>query len=159
MIRQRTTLGLLGFGLVTLGLLRARLTFGLLPERLTLIFDGSCDFCTRTVRFLRVLDRHNRLTMVPFQQPGLPESHGLTVAQCEQSIWALTPDGFPYSAAAATNLTVATALGSAVPLWLYAIPGVTALQERAYHAVAVIRSHIPGDTPYCEQHPEECGKA
>ncbi len=159
MTLRRTILGMLGVGLATAGVLRARLTFGLLPERLTLIFDGSCDFCTRTVRFFRALDRHERLTIVPFQQPGLPESHGLTIAQCEQSIWALTPDGFPYSAAAAANLTAATALGSAVPLWLYAIPLVTALQERAYHAIAAIRSHIPGDKPYCEQHPAECGKA
>jgi predicted DCC family thiol-disulfide oxidoreductase YuxK len=111
------------------------------------------------VRFFRALDRHDRLTIVPFQQPGLPESHGLTVAQCERSVWAITPDGFPYSAAAAANLTIATALGSAVPLWLYAIPGVTALQERAYHVIAAIRRHIPGDTPHCEQYPQECGKA
>ena len=159
MTPRRMILGLLSVGLAIAGVLRARLTFGLVPERLTLIFDGSCDFCTRTVRLFRALDRQDRLTIVPFQKPGLPESHGLTVAQCEQSIWAITPDGFPYSAAAAANLTIATALGSAVPLWLYAIPLVTALQERAYHLVADIRSHIPGDRPYCEQYPAECVEA
>jgi predicted DCC family thiol-disulfide oxidoreductase YuxK len=159
MTPRRTILGLLGVGLATAGVIRARLTFGLLPERLTLIFDGSCDFCTRTVRFFRALDRHDRLTIVPFQKLGLPESHGLTVAQCEQSIRAITPDGFSYSAAAAANLTIATALGSAVPLWLYEIPLVTALQERAYHGVAAIRRYIPGDEPYCAQHPDECGQA
>lgn len=158
MTQRRMALGVVGLGLLIAGGLRARLTFGLLPERLTLIFDGSCNFCTRTVRFFRALDRHDRLTLVPFQKPGLPEAHGLTVAQCEQSIWAITPDGFPYSAAAAANLTVATTLGTALPLWFYEIPIVTMLQERTYHFVATIRSHIPGDKPYCEQHPAECGK-
>lgn len=158
MTRRGTVLSLLGLGLVTWGALRARLTFGLLPERLTLIFDGSCDFCTRAVRLVRAIDRRRRITIEPFQKPGLPESHGLTAAQCEQSVWAITPDGFTYAAAAATNLTAAAALGTALPLWLYAIPGVTATQEAVYHLIARNRSHIPGDTPYCEQHPEACGK-
>lgn len=159
MTRRRIALGLLGLGLATWGGLRTRLTFGLLPERLTLIFDGSCDFCTRAVRLVRAIDRQGRITIAPFQKPSFPESHGLTAAQGEQSIWAITPDGFTYPAAAAANLTAATALGTALPLWLYAIPGVTATQEAAYHFIASIRSRIPGDTPYCEQYPEECGKA
>lgn len=158
MIRRRITLTTLGLGLAIWGGLRARLTFGLLPERLTLIFDGSCDFCTRTVRLVRALDRQQRITIAPFQKPGFPESYGLTITQCEQSIWAITPDGFPYAAAAAANLTAATALRLSLPLWLYSIPGITAIEEAAYHLIAINRSHIPGDTPFCEQHPEECGK-
>lgn len=158
MTRRRIALAALSLGLATWGGLRARLTFGLLPERLTLIFDGSCDFCTRSVRLVRALDREGRIAIEPFQKPGLPESHGLTVAQCEQSIWAITPDGFPYAAAAAANLVAATALRLALPLWLYSIPGISAIQEAAYHFIAINRSHIPGDKPFCELHPEECGK-
>lgn len=158
MTHQRLALAALGLGLATWGGLRARLMFGLLPERLTLIFDGSCDFCTRSVRLVRAIDREGRITIEPFQKPGSPESHGLMVARCEQSIWAITPDGFPYAAAAAVNLTIATALRSALPLWFYAIPGVSAIQEVVYHQIAQNRRLAPGDTPYSEQHPEECGK-
>jgi predicted DCC family thiol-disulfide oxidoreductase YuxK len=158
MTRQRLVLTAMGLGLATWGGLRARLTFGLLPERLTLVFDGSCDFCTRSVRLVRALDREGRIAIEPFQKPGFPESHSLTVAQCERSVWAITPDGFPYPAAAAINFAIATALRSALPLWFYALPGITALQEAGYHLIAQNRHLIPGDRPYCEQYPEECGK-
>ena len=158
MTRPRIALATLGLVLATWAGLRARLTFGLLPERLTLIFDGSCDFCTRSVRLIRALDRDGRIAIEPFQKSGLPESLGLTVAKCEHSVWAITPDGFPYPAAAAMNLAVATALRSALPLWMYAIPGITAIQEATYHLIAQNRRLIPGDIPYCEQYPEECGK-
>ncbi len=41
-MNRRATLGLVGLGLATLwGATRARLTFGAVPDRLTLIFDGS----------------------------------------------------------------------------------------------------------------------
>ena len=88
MTRRSTALRLLGLGALALGGLRARLTFGAIPPRLTLIFDGSCDFCTRTVRLVRAVDRNDRITVVPFQKPGEPERHGLTVSQCEGSVWA-----------------------------------------------------------------------
>lgn len=158
MRKRKAALGLLGLGALAYGALRSRLTFGAVPERLTLLFDGSCDFCTRTARLIRAFDRRGRVTIVPFQKPGEPERHGLTVAQCENSVWAITPDGFTYHAAAAANLTVAVALGSPLPLWLYAIPGVETVQEAAYRVIARNRTLLPGDTPYCEQHPEECGQ-
>jgi predicted DCC family thiol-disulfide oxidoreductase YuxK len=111
------------------------------------------------VRLVGALDRHRRVTAMPFQRPGFPEAHGLTVAQCEQSVWAITPDGFVYCAAGAASLTAAVILGSPLSLWLYLFPGIHPLQEAAYRWVARNRSHFPGDRPYCEQHPEECGEA
>ena len=96
--------------------------------------------------------------MVPFQKPGAPEAHGLMTADCERSAWAVTPAGRRHPAAAAITLALAVALGAGLPLWFYAIPGVRQAQERAYRWVAANRSRFPGDTPYCEQHPEECGQ-
>ncbi len=109
------------------------------------------------MRLVRACDRHRRVTAVPFQRPGFPESHGLTVAQCEQAVWALTPDGAAYQAAAAVGLTGAVALGNPLPLWLYGFPGLPTVAEAAYRLIARNRGRIPGDRPYCEQHPEECG--
>lgn len=107
---------------------------------------------------MQACDRRHRVTVVPFQRPGFPESQGLTVAQCETSVWAITPDGATYGAAAAAGLTGATILGNPLPLSLYGIPGFTATAEAAYRFVARNRSRLPGDRPYCEQHPEECGQ-
>ena len=98
------------------------------------------------------------MTTVPFQQPGLPESVGLTYKQCEETIWAVTPDGAAYGTAGAANLISAMLLGAPLPLWLYAVPGVRQMQERSYRWVAANRHRFPGDTPYCEQFPEACGK-
>ncbi|MDP9374494.1 MAG: DUF393 domain-containing protein [Chloroflexota bacterium] len=108
------------------------------------------------MRLVRALDRRRRVTAVPFQKPGAPEAHGLTYRQCEEAAWAIAPDGRRHRAAAAINLTGAVALGTALPLWLYALPGVGAIQERVYRWVAANRGRFPGDTPYCEQHPGEC---
>lgn len=127
------------------------------PERATVIFDGSCDFCTRSARLLRWLDRRGRLTLIPFQKPGTPEAHGLTIADCERVAWAVTPDGRHFSGAAAINVGFATALGTRLPWLLYRLPGLRWLQDRIYALIAHHRSRLPGDTPYCEQHPDECG--
>ncbi len=102
------------------------------------------------------LDRGRRVTAEPYQKSGVPASVGLTVAQCETAAWVVLPDGRRWPAAAAISLTLATALDSEVPLWFYALPGVRHLQEHAYRWVAANRSRFPGDTPYCQQHPEEC---
>ena len=107
---------------------------------------------------MRACDRHRRVTTVPFQRPGLPESVGLTYARCEETVWAVTPDGAAYGQAGGVNLILAILLGAPLPLWLYAMPGMRQVQERAYRWVAANRHRFSGDRPYCEQFPEECGK-
>jgi predicted DCC family thiol-disulfide oxidoreductase YuxK len=126
------------------------------PGQAIVIFDGTCDFCTRSVRFVRWLDRQRRLAFVPFQKPGVPEAHGLTVADCERAAWTVTPDGRRYPGAAAVNVALAVALGTRLPWVLYRLPGVRQVQELAYALIARNRARLPGDTPYCEQRPDEC---
>ena len=102
------------------------------------------------------LDRDRRVTAVPFQKTGVPASVGLTLEECKASAWAIAPDGRRYRAAEAMNALVACALGTAVPLLLYYLPGIRQLQEFIYSLIASNRSRLPGDRPYCAQHPEEC---
>ncbi len=42
-----------------------------LPERVTVVFDGTCGCCTWSVRLLRWLDRADRMTTVPCQATDL----------------------------------------------------------------------------------------
>ena len=35
-------------------------------------------------------------------------------------------------------------------------PGLRQVQDRIYDFIARIRRHLPGDVPYCVQHPEKC---
>ena len=64
--------------------------------QLTLVFDGTCGFCTRSVRLLEALDRNRRVTAMPFQKSGVPASVGLTLEECEAAAWAIAPDGDRY---------------------------------------------------------------
>ena len=108
------------------------------------------------MRLLKVLDRDRRVTAVPFQKNGVPESVGLTVEECEEAAWAIAPDGRLYRAAGAANAAVAVALGTAVPLWVYSLPGIKRFQDLVYSIVASNRYRLPGGRPYCAQRPAEC---
>ena len=108
------------------------------------------------MRLLKALDRNRRVTAVPFQKSGVPASVGLTLQECKASAWAIAADGSRYRGAEAMNALVACALGTAVPLLVYYLPGIRQLQDFIYSLVASNRSRLPGDRPYCAQHPAEC---
>ena len=108
------------------------------------------------MRLVRALDHHRRVTAVPSQKPGILADLGLSREQAEAAAWAIEPDGRRHRGAAAVNAALAAALGTALPLRFYGLPGVRSLQDRVYAWVATHRSHFPGDAPYCKQHPDEC---
>ena len=108
------------------------------------------------MRLLKALERNRRVTAVPFQKSGAPASVGLTVEECQASAWAIAPDGSRYHGAEAVNALVAAALGTAIPLLLYYLPGIRQVQDFIYSVVASNRSRLPGDQPYCSQRPAEC---
>ena len=70
--------------------------------------------------------------------------------------WAIASDGGRYRGAEGVNAVVAAVLGTAVPLFVYSLPGIRQLQDIVYYLVASNRSRLPGDHPYCAQHPAEC---
>lgn len=119
-----------------------------------LVFDGRCGFCTRSVGWLRRLDRHQRVQTVPLQAPGAPESVGATKAECLASLRWRGADGVRLSGAAAANAALATALGSRVPMLLY--HHTSGVQEGGYAWVAANRYRLRGVRPYCEKAPTEC---
>ena len=127
-----------------------------LPNRITVIFDGSCNFCTWTIQQLTWLDRHHRVQVLPFQGPGVLDRYGLSQAEAEAAAWAITPRGNRYSGAAAVNLTVSVALGTRLPYLFYRLPGIRQAQDALYGLIARNRRFIRGVVPYCEQHPQAC---
>ena len=96
------------------------------------------------------------MTAVPFQKSGIPASVGLTLEECEATAWAIAADGSRYRGAEAVNELVAVAFGTALPLFLYYLPGIRQVQKFIYSVVASNRNRLPGDRPYCAQHPAEC---
>ncbi len=112
------------------------------------------------MRLIQRLDRNRRVTAVPYQKHGVPESAGLTAEDCQRAAWALSSQrGHEYAlyrGAAAINIAVSVALGTDLPYRVYALPGVWRLQDLTYDWVAANRGRLPADTPYCTQYPEEC---
>ena len=108
------------------------------------------------MRLVETLDRNRRVTAIPSQKPGVCASAGLTINQCEASAWAVAPDGRRFRGAEAINVVLAVALGTRFPHGLYKLPLVKWLQDLTYEWVAANRGKLPGDVPYCSQHPHQC---
>jgi predicted DCC family thiol-disulfide oxidoreductase YuxK len=108
---------------------------------------------------MKRLDKKQRVTVVPYQKPGMPASVGLTAEACGEAAWAVTPEGRRYRGAEAVNLVLAVALGTRLPYALYRLPLIRDAQDRAYDWVAANRYRLPGDEPHCSQHPGECARA
>ncbi|MGQ0612782.1 MAG: DCC1-like thiol-disulfide oxidoreductase family protein [Planctomycetaceae bacterium] len=88
------------------------------------------------------LDRAGRVTAVPYQDPGVPERFGIPRAECEEAAWAVEPSGRRHRGAGAVNAAVAWALGLALPLHLYELPGVRQIQDAVYAWVARNRHRL-----------------
>ena len=102
------------------------------------------------------------MTVVPYQKESIPSSAGLSVEDCEKAAWAFEPGSEPgrsrrrWRGVGAINASLAVALGTRLPHSFYELPLIGRLQHRAYDLVAANRGKLPGDDPYCKQHPEEC---
>ena len=71
-------------------------------------------------------------------------------------MWAAASDGRRYRGAEAINVVLAVALGTRFPFGLYKLPLIRRLQDLTYDWVAANRGKLPGDEPYCSQHPHQC---
>lgn len=115
-----------------------------------LIFDGRCGFCTRSVEAIARLDRHGRLTILAWQQPGALERTGLEPHEVRSAAW-LLQDGHRYRGAAAINRAVSTATGCSLPWLIYRLPGVRQFEDFVYAWIAANRRLLRGVTPLCKR--------
>jgi predicted DCC family thiol-disulfide oxidoreductase YuxK len=121
-----------------------------------LYFDGGCGMCTRARNLLVRLDRTGEVQTRPFQEPTAAERLGITSSRMVESAWWLDSSGAVYGGAEAVNAALSAALGTRLPLFVYRVPAIGALQELVYRWVATHRYRFPGTTPYCESHPIAC---
>lgn len=119
-----------------------------------LVFDGRCGFCTRSIGWLRSLDRHRRVELLPLQQPGAPARVGATVEECLAAVRWQGADSSRAAAAEAINAALAAALGTCAPLVMYRLT--QHAQEWLYQWVANNRYRFPGAIPWCERRPADC---
>lgn len=120
----------------------------------TLVYDGDCAFCTRSVAAigrLRLAEPH----VVAWQHAYL-DALGLTQRQCEDELQWVRPDGSTDGGAQA----VASLLLASGGLWallgaVLRVPPARWVAALAYRLVAANRHRLPGGTPACALPPSE----
>lgn len=124
--------------------------------KVTVIFDGLCGMCTRTVRYAKKFDRRGVITFKPCQ--SIPDDgwQGIKQWQCNKAFVSVAEDGTVTLGADAMLLMLAAMTGTNIPVRIGKLPVVRNLMRRSYSWVARNRRRFPGDTPWCRQHPEHC---
>ncbi len=88
-------------------------------QRATVIYDGTCGFCRRWIDRARRLDRHGRITFIPYQTPDFaarfPE---IPRDEYTRRIHLIDADGTVHRGAAAGREVVRRLSGG----WLWALP-------------------------------------
>jgi predicted DCC family thiol-disulfide oxidoreductase YuxK len=106
-------------------------------ERLVLVYDGECDFCTRLAGWVERRDARGRIAVRANQERGLVERLGLTRAEVNRAAWAIEPGAGRFEGAAAINRVLRElgggwrALGS-----LYLLPPLGWVEDWYYARVA-----------------------
>src|SRR5216683_2103458 len=86
-------------------------------DRPTLIYDGECGFCRRSVDWVRRRDREHRLVLLPFQDEDRVARLGIPLPALAAAMHLVRPDG-------------------RVPAWLFRVPGVLPVARRVYGWIA-----------------------
>jgi predicted DCC family thiol-disulfide oxidoreductase YuxK len=106
-------------------------------DRLTLVYDGECEFCTRLARWVERRDRHGRISARPNQEPGLIHSLGLAREEVDRAAWAVERGGAKFEGAAGIS-RVLRELGGGWPVVaaLYRVRPIRWVEDRYYARVA-----------------------
>jgi predicted DCC family thiol-disulfide oxidoreductase YuxK len=110
-------------------------------DRLTLVYDGECEFCTRLARWVERRDRLGRVSVHANQEAGLIASLGLARDEVERAAWAVEPAGARFEGAAAINRVLREVGGGwALLARLYRVPPVRWVEDRYYGRAAKKRA-------------------
>lgn len=105
---------------------------------------------------MRRLDKHDRLTIVASQANGQRDQTGVSEVEGNVAVWAIAPGGIKVGGARAVALALAVGRQARWPVLPWKVPGASWLIDRVYALVAANRHRIPGQTPWCLEHPDQC---
>ena len=117
----------------------------------TVIYDGDCKVCGRTVKVLAKWDRNNELEIIPSQAPGVRERFSWISPQAyADSVQVIrASDGKTWQAAAAIEELVSVLPKGRLISWLFKIPFARPLVDRFYRWFARNRYKL-GCGDHCE---------
>jgi len=102
----------------------------------TLIYDGSCGLCRRSVEWVRRRDREHRITLVPFQDQVTVARFGIPLPALAAAMHLVLPDRRVFAGADAVPEILRLLASWRWARWVFAVPGVRPLARRVYAWVA-----------------------
>ena len=114
----------------------------------TLIYDGDCGFCTRSVRLVEHLPV--RVRVVPWQEADLAALRTTEDRARHEVVWVPVRGRVRGGAAAVAQLLQHCRAPWPVLGRLMDLPLLRGLAELAYRGVANNRHRLPGATPACQ---------
>lgn len=102
----------------------------------TLIYDAACGFCRRWATRLKRWDRHDRIVLLPLQDPSAPALARRPRETLAGAVHLVRPDGGVFAGAAAAREALAYLPAGWLPRALLALPGVMPAAERVYRWIA-----------------------
>lgn len=99
----------------------------------TLVYDGDCRVCSRSVQLLRQMDKRQEIEMVPAQAAGVRARFPwIPPAAFAEAIQLIGPDGETWQGAAAIEQLVGVLPRGRWIAWMYKIPLVRSIADKLY---------------------------
>jgi predicted DCC family thiol-disulfide oxidoreductase YuxK len=105
-------------------------------ERPTLIYDGACGFCQRSVDLVRRWDREQRITLIPFQDHARVAAFAIPLPALAAAMHLILPDGRVLAGADAVPEILRLLPGKGWWAWAFRVPGALPLARRLYGWIA-----------------------
>lgn len=119
----------------------------------TVVYDGACTVCGRLIDLLRTWDDDELLNMVPSQTPGIRARFPWIPDRAyEESVQLIGPSGETWQGAAAMEELLRLMPKGRWAAWIFGIPFVRPIAERAYRWFARNRYHF-GCGEHCQTRP------
>lgn len=120
----------------------------------TVVYDGNCNVCRKIVAILDRWDRDRKLEIVPAQAPGVqarfPWISDRAFMESMQVV--RSSDGMTWEGAAGIEQLLAVLPRGRWIAWIFRVPLVRGIAERAYRWFARNRYHM-GCGEHCRSHP------
>ena len=116
---------------------------------MTLLFDGTCGFCTRTVMWINRRDSRGRINIVPCQTAVEYHDVALSREDCATSIWAIRDGNVVAGGAQAAAIVWAVLIDASWPIQVARLPGVRQALDLGYRFIAANRHRLPGIKGMC----------
>jgi predicted DCC family thiol-disulfide oxidoreductase YuxK len=127
-------------------------------DRLTILYDSECSFCTTAVEELQKVDRTHQLNFVPLQDQKVKEQYPqLKIWELRVVMHVICPDGRIVKGAEAYReigdvISIQTFRGKLLRLfaWAVRIPGALPVAEWVYRLIANNRYRLTPSKQVCE---------